>query len=638
MRSFRALEAVRRQAPRGPPCYPWAMRPLAPHLSIRAAGPLACLVACALVGGSFAPAALAQAPAGYYDTVDTTSAASLRASLHEVIDDHTRFPYTSGGTDTWDILEDAQTDPANGGRILDVYKNASYPKQGGGGANYNREHIWPNSYGFPVDGGTNYPYTDCHALRLCDIGYNGFRDNSPFRPCPSGCTELVTDSNGGQGGGSGVYPGNSNWTTGSGSTATFEVWNGRRGDIARAMLYLDVRYEGGLHGGTGASEPDLILTDDQGLISSSLGASNQSVAYMGLLSTLLQWHADDPVDQFERDRNDAVFGYQGNRNPFVDHPEWVGVIYQGQTLSPVLSVSPSTMDLTNGGAATFSLEAGPAFAGKLYFLVGTASGTTPGLSIGIQVPLNFDAYLLQTIQNPNVVILNSLGFLDANGSATAKLPFPAGAYTFLAGGHLDHAYIVFDIPGTTLALDVSNPIGLDLALGGSPGQLVINEVDYDQPGLDTGEFIEIYNAGGTAVDLTNVTLELFNGTGGAVYDTYDLSNAGPSLGPGQFLVIGTNSALAATAPGALTMGLFDPDNNVQNGSPDGMVLKDGGSVLDGLSYEGTMGGVGEGGGAPADSNSAAGSIGRQPDGADTDDNAADFAFSSPATPGAPNAP
>jgi len=605
-----------------------------------AAALLGPLLAPLLAGGLaavLAPGALAQAPAGYYDTVDTSNAAALRASLHAVIDDHTRFPYTSGGTDTWDILEDAQTDPSNGSRILDVYKNASYPKQGGGGANYNREHVWPNSYGFPTDNGSNYPYTDCHALRLCDIGYNGFRDNSPFRACSSGCTELVTVPNGGQGGGSGVYPGNSNWTTGSGSTATFEVWSGRRGDIARAMLYMDLRYEGGTHGVTGANEPDLILTDDQGLISASLGG-NASVAYMGMLSTLLQWHADDPVDQFEMDRNDTVFGYQGNRNPFVDHPEWVGVIYQGQTLSPQLTVSPTTMDLTNGGAATFDLQAGPAFAGKLYFLLGSASGTTPGTAAGIQVPLNFDAYLLQTVQNPNVIILDSLGFLDANGSATAKLPFPAGAYTFLAGTQLDHAYIVFDIPGTTLALDVSNPIGLDLELGGSPGQLVINEVDYDQPGSDTSEFVEIYNAGGSAVDLSSVTLELYNGSNGSLYDTYALSTAGASLAPGQYLVIGTASMLGSVAPGALTMSLFDPDNNVQNGAPDGMVLKDGATVLDGLAYEGTMAGVGEGSAGPADSGGTSGSIGRQPGGVDTDDNGADFSFSSTTTPGAANTP
>ena len=76
-----------------------------------------------------APAALlAQAPPNYYQSIDATSAATLRATLHDVIDDHQRFPYTSGATDTWDILKIADQDPTNSGRILDVYRNATYPK------------------------------------------------------------------------------------------------------------------------------------------------------------------------------------------------------------------------------------------------------------------------------------------------------------------------------------------------------------------------------------------------------------------------------------------------------------------------------------------------------------------------------
>ena len=74
----------------------------------------------------------AQIPAGYYDTVDRSTSAALRTTLHAVIDDHTRFPYTSGSTDTWDILELADEDPSNSGRIIDVYKNASILKFGGG--------------------------------------------------------------------------------------------------------------------------------------------------------------------------------------------------------------------------------------------------------------------------------------------------------------------------------------------------------------------------------------------------------------------------------------------------------------------------------------------------------------------------
>ena len=60
-------------------------------------------------------AAFAQIPPGYYDTADTSSSAALRASLHDIIDDHTRFPYTSTAIDTWDILEVADADPNSAG-------------------------------------------------------------------------------------------------------------------------------------------------------------------------------------------------------------------------------------------------------------------------------------------------------------------------------------------------------------------------------------------------------------------------------------------------------------------------------------------------------------------------------------------
>jgi endonuclease I len=281
--------------------------------------------------------ALATPPPGYYASVDTSSATQLRATLHEVIDDHTRFPYTSSGTDTWNILEAADQDPGNPANILDVYLNHSYAKFGGGTGPYNREHTWPNSYGFPDDGGTNYPYTDCHQLFLSNVGYNSDRANKPYGACGPGATERVTEFNDGQGG-----PGNSNWFNAN----YWQTWNGRMGDVARALLYLDVRYAGGTHHVTGAAEPDLILTDNPALIVSTGG--NAAVAYMGLLSVLLQWHVADPVDARERARNDVVASFQGNRNPFVDHPQWASAIFLPSTGPTLIAVADVPDD--QGGA------------------------------------------------------------------------------------------------------------------------------------------------------------------------------------------------------------------------------------------------------------------------------------------------
>ncbi len=270
----------------------------------------------------------------YYADIDTSSGTNLRATLHETIDDHVRFPYTSSFTDSWDVLEMADEDPTNSANILSIYKNASYAKEGGGNANYNREHTWPSSYGFPDNLPGNYPYTDFHHLRLSDSSYNSTRSNIAYGTCNGSCNEAVTDVNNGQGGGSGVYPGNSNWYTGSGGGGTYEVWGGRRGDVARGLLYLDVRYAGGMHGIREVSEPDLELTDDTGLIQTSGGVNVTGKAYMGRRAVLLQWHLDDPVDQLERDRNEVIYQFQGNRNPFVDHPEWVNCIFNDVCFPP----------------------------------------------------------------------------------------------------------------------------------------------------------------------------------------------------------------------------------------------------------------------------------------------------------------
>jgi hypothetical protein len=112
---------------------------------------------------------------------------------------------------------------------------------------------------------------------------------------------------------------------------------GRKGDVARAIFYMDVRYEGGTHGVTHAAEPDLIVTDNQALIVSL----SDGVGYMGLLSVLVQWNAADPPDARERSRNDVVYGFQGNRNPFIDHPEWVNALFvpsTGPTITAITDV------------------------------------------------------------------------------------------------------------------------------------------------------------------------------------------------------------------------------------------------------------------------------------------------------------
>ncbi len=494
------------------------------------------LALCVLALSFVAGLARAQAPPGYYDTVDPSTPETLRLTLHEVIDDHTRIPYSSSSTDTWDVLELADEDPNDPSRILDLYKNASYPKFGGGNSFYNREHAWPKSYGFPNDSSTNYPYTDCHHLFLCDSGYNSSRSNKPYRFCTSACTEKPTDFNFGQGGGSGVYPGNSNWTTGSFTSGTWETWIGRRGDVARALFYMDVRYEGGVHGVTGANEPDLILTDDEALIAASNTGANESVAYMGMLSVLLQWHQEDPVDSLEMWHNDRVFDFQGNRNPFVDHPEWVDCLFGGNctgggdTTPPAAPTGLVATGAPNSVDLSWNANGEPDLAGYLVYR-GAASG---------------GPYTLLTAS-----AIAGTSYSDTSATGTGYYVVTAVDTASNESGYSNEAS--------------GAPTG---GGGGASGDPWINEFHYDNASGDVGEFVEIAGPAGT--DLAGWTVVGYNGNGGGSYKTVTLAGVIPDQGG---------------CLGALDFAF----TSMQNGAPDGLALVDpAGTVVQFLSYEGVF--------------------------------------------------
>ena len=427
-----------------------------------------CLSVCVLAS------VVGQAPTGYYASVDSSSPTALRSSLHRLIDDHQRFRYTSSSTDTWDILEQADQNPQDSREILDVYRNADYRKQGGGNSLYNREHSWPKSYGFPNDNSRNYPYTDCHHLFLSNDSYNSSRSNKPYDRASSSSSEKVTEFNNGWGGGSGAYPGNSNWTSGSSTSGRWETWRERRGDVARALFYLDVRYEGGSHGLTGASEPNLILTDSRNSISSSNTGSNRSVGYMGMLSTLLQWHRDDPVDSVERRRNDVIYAYQGNRNPFIDHPEWVDCVFLGQCSTggggtPSGSAWINEFHYDNAGSDTgefveFAGTAGTSLSGWQILLYNGNGGRVYGtynLSGSIANSSNgfgFGGYWTPGIQNGSA---DGIALVDGQGRVVQFLSYE-GRLTATNGPAAGLRSV--DIGRSESS---STPVGYSLQLGGT---------------------------------------------------------------------------------------------------------------------------------------------------------------------------
>ncbi len=181
--------------------------------------------------------------------------------------------------------------------------------------------------------------------------------------------------------------------------------------------------------------------------------------------------------------------------------------------------------------------------------------------------------------------------------------------------------ITFTAPCETIVVSGTSPVCLP------PPSLVINEVDYDQPGADTEEFIELKNTGGSAVELGGLKLELWNGNSNSVYATITLPSF--SLSAGGHYIVGSS-----TVPG-VGLVAFTTDG-IQNGAPDGIrLLTAENDIIDQLSYEGDMPTT-EGSGAGTDPNGSTGvGLSRLPDGADSGDNSADFVLTC-ITPGAAN--
>lgn len=240
----------------------------------------------------------------YYDTVDLSlTGAALRAALRaRIASPHEVIPYTSTATDVWDALKVLDADPANAESIIEIYSQRSVAASLSGETDgWNREHLWPKSYGVGYEGPD---FSDLHHLVPADWGVNAARGNKLFGDCVSDATESCDAP--------------AHAEAAADTAADAETWlppAAVRGDIARALFYMVVRYDG--------SEAD---TEDL-----RLGGSCGACSHAGVLGDyewLRRWHDDDPVSDAERARNGRICDdYQGNRNPFVDAPELVARLF-----------------------------------------------------------------------------------------------------------------------------------------------------------------------------------------------------------------------------------------------------------------------------------------------------------------------
>lgn len=254
------------------------------------------------------------APAGYYDAAEGKAGSELKAALHAIIRNHRPYPYSSSSFDTSDALKVLDQTETNSSYVNLIYNGSSILASTFATATgWNREHMWPQSYGLD---GVEPSYSDLFNLRACDENVNSSRGNKYYDTTTTNGTGYA-------------FPAHIEAPLCSTDFDSWETPLVDRGNIARAMFYMATRYTGDV-----ANEPALMLTDNPALITTANGN-------MGKLSTLLQWHNADPVNAEEMLRNERIYSlYQTNRNPFVDRPEFVNLIFApAYTNRPSLNVS-----------------------------------------------------------------------------------------------------------------------------------------------------------------------------------------------------------------------------------------------------------------------------------------------------------
>lgn len=206
----------------------------------------------------------------YYQSAEGLSGQALLLELREII--NAGFQGVTYG-DARYKLDDTDADPDHPGNVILIYTRESVSGVWDGGATWDREHVWPQSLlGVSAENSLVNAASDLQNLKPCKPSVNSSRGNKYY--------DLTTTS-------ASYFPGNAD-----------------KGDIARILLYMTVKYN--------------VYT---------LVNTTPSTYQMAKLSVLLQWCEEDPVDDFERHRNDMIFSFQKNRNPFIDYPGFVDLIW-----------------------------------------------------------------------------------------------------------------------------------------------------------------------------------------------------------------------------------------------------------------------------------------------------------------------
>ncbi|MDE6441372.1 MAG: endonuclease, partial [Clostridia bacterium] len=266
----------------------------------------------------------AEGATGYYSQITATSGTKLLGQLHDLITT-THIKYTSYA-DCKDVSIVMQTDKGSAtNTLMEFYtqEDISSTWDGTRAGTWNREHLWCKSLSEglwkDVSNSTRSGGTDLHHIRPAEYQLNSTRGNKLYGEVENG-TEAYSLGLSGQKQYLGGY------TNGN----VFEPLDKVKGDVARIVLYVYVHYNtyANVYGSTNGSGQKscfgtLKFTD-------VISTKNEEAA----ISLLLKWNESDPVDSIETTRNDVIYGIQGNRNPFIDHPEYANAIWGKGSVEP----------------------------------------------------------------------------------------------------------------------------------------------------------------------------------------------------------------------------------------------------------------------------------------------------------------
>ena len=447
----------------------------------------------------------AQIPSGYYNTA-TGSGYTLKTQLHDIIDGHSSQSYSS----IWTFVESNDLDAyyENNSTILDIYSenpsgadpynftagNTRCGNQSIEGDCYNREHSFPASWFSDA----SPMFTDIHHLYPTDGRVNNFRGNLPFGEV---ATPDFTSLNGSKRGSSDI----------SGYSGTvFEPIDEFKGDIARTYFYMATRYE------------DVLSSWSRPMLDGSVDQVFEDWA----LDMLLDWHTNDPVSQKEIDRNDNAYSFQGNRNPFVDHPEYVNNIW-GTCTTPV--TAPTSLLFSDVSESSFTIDftAGDGDLRLVLVKESSAVDFDPVNGTGYGTGANTDFSSAATAGTANKVISVSGTTSITVTGLSAETTYHVEVFEYCSAGNL---YLTASsLTGSTTTSAEPTPPGPS-----SFQYLSFNEIVMSTPGADY-EIIEL--AGIPGLSLTNLSILTIDQSGQILIE-FDLT--GESI-PADGFWLGANS-------------------------------------------------------------------------------------------------